>query len=134
MAAARPLQQLQNWPLETRTESHSRAKARSGGTRGDYVGRRRQQPVGLLKHRLGRAPHFTTTRPSRSSGFYTDLSDEDLSAAQIHGAELHPHPVQVVRQGRRMLSEYSDGHTLQAMRGPDRKTRIGSDAPRCVRT
>ena len=27
-----------------------------------------------------------------------------------------------------MLSEYSDGHTLQAMRGPDRKTRIGSDA------
>ena len=27
-----------------------------------------------------------------------------------------------------MLSEYSDGHALQAMRGPDRKTRIGSDA------
>ena len=42
--------------------------------------------------------------------------------------ELRPHPVQDVRQGHRLLSEGSDGYTQQAMRGPDRKTRSGSDA------
>ena len=31
-------------------------------------------------------PALTTALPSRSSGFYTDLSDEDLSVAQIHRA------------------------------------------------
>ena len=104
-----------------KTGPRRHAKVVSGGTRGGCIGRRRQQPVGFSKTRLSLVPHSLPLSRRGRRGSAPTSATRTCPWLRYIGPELHPHPAPVACQSCRMLSEDSDGHALQAMRGPERK-------------